>query len=551
MIDSKYLKSNPNMIENLKHNWFFPISAFCFFALNSWNLVYYLIGIIIAFFIVLWVSLHYGKISDIYNKSSLPIRVFSLINSVGICIFDHDLFYKIWAERALYDTSSPIPFPSLALANIIGIIGSIIAFYFVFISLLYFNKKLFDVFKDYALFKDIKSSELVFYIILCLLTFVFVTYAFLNSQLFYKTEYIANVLYTSDSPMIVQLNAYLDLTHMENDLRQPLFAVFSSPLMGFTYLLGYPFSDTGRAIIMDYAQVIILVIANFLLAKLLGLSGYKRIVFVSLISSTYSYLLFSIMMEQYIIAYFYLILCLYIHTNSNSFDLFLLFAASSTLLTGSIIIPFVLWRKYSGNFLLWVKNLFKIIGKFLILILAFGRFDVFYTLIEKIIFLSSFSGNRVSLPDRILQYFVFVRSYFITPINEVYIYPSGDIKWRLCQIDSLDVVGVIIFALAFLSFILNRKKTNSCIYISWVLFSVFILVIMGWGTSENGLTLYILYFGWAFISLLYQLLELVEEKFHIRHFAPIVCSCLIVLFLIINLTEMSVLLDFAFTIFPV
>ncbi len=550
MIDSKYLKSNPNMIENLKHNWFFPISAFCFLVLNSWNYIEYLIGMIIAFFIICWISIKHEKLSDIYKKSSLPIRVFSLINSVGVCVFDHDLFYKVWAERAFYVTSSPIPFPSLKTANLIGFIGMVLAFYFIYISVLYFTNKIIKIFKDYNLINDIKTNEIIFYIILCLLTFIFVAYAFINSQLFYKTEYISDVLYTSDSHMIVQLNAYLDLNHMENDLRQPLFAVFSAPLMGFTYLLGYPFSDAIRAIILDYAQIIILIITNYILARLLKLSGYKRICFVAFLSSTYTYLLFSIMMEQYIVAYFYLILCLYIHSDNDSFDTFLLFAASGTLLTSSIIIPIVLWRKCSGEFVIWIKNLLKIIGKFFVLMLAFGRFDLFYNLVEKVILFSSFSGQQLSLTDKILQYVVFVRSIFITPKNEIIIYPRGDIKWGLSQVDSLDFFGIAILALVTVSFILNRHKTNSRIFISWISFSVIVLVILGWGTSENGLTLYILYFGWAFISLLYQLFEFIEDKFHVRYLIPFVCVCLIVLFLILNLTEISVLFDFAFTVYP-
>ena len=43
-----------------------------------------------------------------------------------------------------------------------------------------------------------------------------------------------------------------------------------------------------------------------------------------------------------------------------------------------------------------------------------------------------------------------------------------------------------------------------------------ILCIIGWGTMENGLVLYSLYFAWAFLILIYKLLKRVFEKFNLE-----------------------------------
>jgi len=546
-------ESGNSMMRNLKHNWFFPISAFFFFVLNSWNSVEYLVGVLFAFVCMIVFSLKCDRLSDVFKKTPIFVRIFALFNSLGICIFDHDLFCKFWSDNnsITYDSASPFPFLSFENASLIGGIGCLLSLYFVYFASLFFYNKIIKIFKENSVFEDISKSEIAVYMILLVLTLCFATYAFLNSQIFYGTDCTYDVLYTSDSPILVELNTYLNLTHMENDLRQPLFAVFSSPLLGFTYLFGFPFSYSVRALILDCAQIILLIFSNYLLAKINRLSGVRRVCFVVLFSSTYTYLLFSLMMEQYIVAYLYLMLCIYIHLNNKKIDLFSLYASAGTLLTGSVIIPFVLWKEHSGNFKMWIKSLFRSFVDFSVLIIAFGRFDIFYSLLEKIKTLGVYTGDKASLNDRILQYIVFVRSCFVTPPNKIFITSEGDMLWRLSIIDYIDLIGIFVFFLAGIGFMFNRKNTNSKVFFLWMIFSILILVVMGWGTQENGLTLYILYFGWAFYSLIFQLFKYFEERFLLKHLLPIVSVFMTIVFLIINFTEMTVLLEFGITFYPV
>ena len=79
----------------------------------------------------------------------------------------------------------------------------------------------------------------------------------------------------------------------------------------------------------------------------------------------------------------------------------------------------------------------------------------------------------------------------------------------------------------------------------WVVFSVIMLLLFGWGTKENGLILYALYFGWAFLVLLFQLLEKIEEKLHVRFLLPFVTACAVAALLAINIPAIKELLDFA------
>ena len=50
----------------------------------------------------------------------------------------------------------------------------------------------------------------------------------------------------------------------------------------------------------------------------------------------------------------------------------------------------------------------------------------------------------------------------------------------------------------------------------WVMFSVVILLVVGWGSSENGMILYALYFSWAFLVLIYQLVLAIAKKFNMK-----------------------------------
>ena len=59
-------------------------------------------------------------------------------------------------------------------------------------------------------------------------------------------------------------------------------------------------------------------------------------------------------------------------------------------------------------------------------------------------------------------------------------------------VDGLNLAGLVIFALALASLVLNRHSRAARMAGCWVLFSIVLLVGLGWGTQENGLILYAL-----------------------------------------------------------
>ena len=97
---------------------------------------------------------------------------------------------------------------------------------------------------------------------------------------------------------------------------------------------------------------------------------------------------------------------------------------------------------------------------------------------------------------------------------------------------------------------MNRKKRSSAIAAGWVAFSLVVLVGIGWGCAENGLILYSLYFGWAFIVLAFQLLEYVADHLGCELLIPALCLLSSVVMLAVNVRAIRQMLRFAMEYYP-
>lgn len=81
----------------------------------------------------------------------------------------------------------------------------------------------------------------------------------------------------------------------------------------------------------------------------------------------------------------------------------------------------------------------------------------------------------------------------------------------------------------------------------WVLYSIIILCFVGFGTQENGLILYSLYFSWAFIILCYLLFIKIIKKSLLRNVLTIII-CAGLLFL--NIPAFNEIINFGIMFYP-
>ena len=404
----------------------------------------------------------------------------------------------------------------------------------------------------HILCNNVSNIEKFIYSILLILTFGYMIFSYTKSQAFYEPNHYYDIIYTSDSPALIRDSVYLSLTHLENDIRQPLFAVFSAPFFGIPYLITKVFKSSImiQAVLINIIQIILLFISNFLLTKILNLNSTKRICFILISSCTYTYLLFTLMQEQYIMAYFWLILCIYFIIKEKP-NRITLYGAGGTLLTSMILLPLMSKKSPIKQFKKWILDIIKYGLEFTVLLLTFCRFDVIFNLLQKYLTLSQFTGRTIPFTDKIYQYTEFIKNCFISPRAGINTTLYDYISWQLNQVTNISIIGVIILILVAISIIINKDKKISLLAAGWIAFSIIILVILGWGTKENGLILYSLYFGWPYFILLFQLIEKIEQKLKVNFLLPSITIITSIILLTINIPAIIEMIKFAIKYYPI
>ena len=249
--------------------------------------------------------------------------------------------------------------------------------------------------------------------------------------------------------------------------------------------------------------------------------------------------------------YFWLMLLVYYISENKSPDPIVLWGAGGTLITNLILLPFASDKASLKNYEAWLKDIVKLGLGFTGMILIFCRFDIIYSLKERLRFYKSFDGEGLTFVDKLCQYSGFVSGCFIAPEAEVNVIDMGHFSWQLSHITTINIIGLSILVLAVISIILNRNKRSALLAAGWMCFSMVMLVGLGWGTNENGLILYSIYFGWEFFLLLFQLVERAEERLGTKLLIPVLSIACTVLLAVVNIPAIMEMLGFAATFFPI
>lgn len=530
------------LLSTLKRNWYIPFSALAFFCLNATTTPGYFAGGVIAFIASVVIALQIPAQYTAMGQARRWMQVVAILTALGIC-------WNIKDALSLQLLAAPLSVlpqrPRVVLAL------DVLSFPFVYFCVLLFWRKMAKVFSEIKVLDGITKAEWVVYGILLAASLTFMGMTFVQTEAFRGRDCSYDLIYTSDSPLEWG-NSFLVLTHAENDIRQPLFAVFAAPFVGIPYLLGKLLggSMTVQAISINIVQVIMLFFANFMVAKMIRLNAGKRICFLILTSCTYTYLLFILMMDQYIVAYFWLILCIYWISQNQQPDRIALWGAGGTLLTSMILLPFMSAQNPVRNFKAWFADMVKYGLEFVGVMLVFCRFDVIYNAVSQLSKLHQYNGNILTFTDKLYQYTAFLSGCFAAPDAGERMNVDNLISWQLRPVTSIHFLGIGILLLAVVSVIVNRKKRSSLVAAGWVVFSAVILLGMGWGTAENGLILYALYFGWALLVLLFQLVEKIADKLNVQFLVPVFSIGCAAALAVINIPAIMELVNFAITNYP-
>lgn len=358
-----------------------------------------------------------------------------------------------------------------------------------------------------------------------------------------------DIIYTSDSSYLSFYDTWFNVACLENDIRQPLFGVFALPFSIIPHIMNDLFffipDNVGYELFMIIMQFFILSLIAIMLSKLMKIDGKEKIIFYLMLFVSYPFIIFGFMLEQYVIAVFYLLLCIYLF-NNNYFKInYTYIGATGSLLTSGVLLPFIC--KYD-NLKMYLRNVFRCFIAFMIVVILSGQLQQLLSITDFLSLLSEFGGQKISFFNKVCQYTSFIKGLFIPNTGHIVWLDNGWYPtYQLINSNSINYVGIIILVVLLFSFIINRKEFISKVSILWILFSIIILMIIGWGTSENGLILYSLYFGWAFYVLFYLLLKKIFKNKYVFTCVSIMAIICIGFF---SIREFINIIEFAITYYP-
>ena len=169
------------------------------------------------------------------------------------------------------------------------------------------------------------------------------------------------------------------------------------------------------------------------------------------------------------------------------------------MLTSGIVFPLISEIK---NLKKYIIDAFKCLAVFLFVLTVGGQFPQIFLMFTNFNSLTSTFAKKMGSIDKFYQFINFVKGILIAPkgkIVEVLNHPS----YQLVEVKNIMIIGIFILLIVIVGYILNRKNKFANFCILWVIFSAILLLFIGWGTSENGLILYSLYFAFAYLSLFY------------------------------------------------
>lgn len=346
-----------------------------------------------------------------------------------------------------------------------------------------------------------------------------------------------DIIYTSDTAPLVREDVYTHIVSDQNDIRQPLFGLFSLPFYIVPRIIAdmFPSVTSLYATMISVIQLWLILITFTMLSKMMKIENkITKLLFLIALTISYPTMLFMLNLEQYAMSIFYLISFIYMALQDKKEKDIFYIAATGSMLTSGILFP-LLGQK--GNLKQSIKQIGITFLKCLAIFIIFARITlIFPQNVEKQIGrIKQYSDSKYTVIEKFNMYTNFCKNTYLysdfkeerTVVAIKMIIKNGSSEMNVIvtmptirQVDTviLSVVGCGVILIAFLGFFLHRKDCFTKICFIWSIFSFVLLFLLGWGTNENGLILYTFYFGWAFICLAFQLFEkILKNKIKLKN----------------------------------
>lgn len=532
-------KINKKSVFNLVIRVLFMLSSpfFTILLSNRYDYKVVLVGAIISFLISIFIDYKYLRNIQ-FDKKCFFISIFISLYSLKYYLRFENSFVKMLNNLVKH-------YFGIVFDDFIYKIIVLLSVPFFSVLIYLFIKKILPIIKQF--YCKLSKSERKYLIIISFIgLFVSIVLPFLTTAFSIPMHnnklYIYDVIYTSDSGAITYEDAFFNVSYVENDVRQPLFGIFSLPfsIVGklLAEILFFVPEKYEYVSAMTFIQFVLLSLSTILISRMLKLKEKDKKYLYLLFSISFSYMIFSIILEQYVIGLFYLVLTCYYFYEKKLKPNYLYVGAVGTMLTSGIVFPLISEIK---NLKRYITDTFKCFLVFLSVLTIGGQFPQIFSVLTNFSSLTSTFAKKISFVDRFYQFINFIKGIIIAPkgkVMEILNHPS----YQLAEVKSIALLGVIVLIAVILGYILNRKNKFANFCILWVAFSVMLLLFIGWGTSENGLILYSLYFAFAYLSLFYLFLRsIIKNDKVFRFFVILLCLTI----LLCNIPELVKVLSFA------
>lgn len=325
----------------------------------------------------------------------------------------------------------------------------------------------------------------------------------------------------------------LDIFSGGSDFRHFLM-IAAYPFIIIPYILYLIFrNNLAYGLALYVVQVILMAYCIIVLLRLLKIENKKSKILVAVfLSLSAGFLINMLCVEKFVISFFYIIATLNLCEEENDLKWLTLVGAVGMLSTNILLLPIVLFYKKKDLKTIATELMsFAII--FIGVMIIFGQLNLVFSKKSYLaIDFSSVGRADIGFLDKFIQAVSFLAYLFLCPnirINE-----RNEVAQATSQFNIFAVIGVVILILMIVSVVINRKDKLTRICAIWSAFTLFALLIVGWGSALDEMFIYSLVFGWSIICLIIKLIQKIKNK----KIKTIICLSLTILMIGWNIYEL-------------
>lgn len=319
-----------------------------------------------------------------------------------------------------------------------------------------------------------------------------------GTDLFYG---LLNGIFSMDSKVYIETNTFSFFDAPENDIRQPLYGLVAGIIYGPLNCLQW-FDYKIYAMILGAVNPALIIVGLLLLSQ--GIDGDNKNNFVLFGIFLFPSMLFMLCIEQYVVLWFVLSMFVYEYMSDKKDYEITYIGAAGSLITSGFLILFCNKKRFPD-----MKNYLRYLMMFSCVIIVSGRSTIVLDLQHLRVLEKSYTYSGRYL-EKLFQYLYFLRTVFFAPSANMQINNQGVYELQMDKVTSISIIGAIVLILSIISFAYNKKEKIILLSGVWSLLSMFILGFLGYGTKDNILPLYSLYFGWGYWILIYRFFNIIQ-----------------------------------------